>query len=865
MKFSFLPLCASAMFVFASCVKVEPEVPASNTGDGNELSFYTSEIDIKLTEEMAAEVASDFDAGKVYTKSMSFNELVDELGIKSIKRVFGDDERYLGRQHRAGLHLWYRVELDGSSSLPMTKAAGDLAAVSGISEAEPCRKIRLNDFNDPYFSRQWGFSQASGIDINVTDVWENYGCGSDNVIVAVVDEGVSTDHEDLPSVIASGSNGSRNFVTGSTRIVPGDHGYHVSGVIAASNNNGRGVCGIAGGDAAKGIPGAKILSCQIFMGEYGASESGDADAIRYAADNGAVICQNSWGYYYDTNDDGVVSGSELERAKNDKISGTMKAAIDYFIDYAGCDDDGNQLPDSPMKGGVVFFSAGNENIPYGVPASYERVIAVASIERSGARSSFSNYGDWVDICAPGSDITSTVVGGYGSMSGTSMACPHVSGAAALVLSIRGQYGFTNDMLVECLLNGANRDKVRATNIGPLLDVYGAVSYGYESEPKAIEQISAEAESNMINVSWTVPAKEDGVTAAYGAKVYVSKDKSALENLVPSNPGSGLTIVDAVTSGMKPGDVASATVQGLDFDTDYYVTVAPYNYGGHFGGFPAPVQVTTQSNNPPEIVPDKDVDNIALKASDVFDVTFSVSDPDGHSFTMEYEPGSGAEIYSQSGESSFLVHIQGSGADEGVYEGRLTVTDEYGASSTFVLKYEMLKNNPPQILEKIGDRLFYAGAQADLAMSEYFTDPDGDALVYSTSSSSPSSLHVTSDKTNVYLVALNPGTSVVTVTAKDPRNASAEQSFRVVVRREGEKVDLYPTQVSDSFTVGTGEELENVNIRIISSVTGQTVYDKTVEASAFGPVQVDASGIAPGEYAVNIEFGSESVVKRIVKL
>ena len=183
-------------------------------------------------------------------------------------------------------------------------------------------------------------------------VWEEYTCGSDEVIVAVVDLGVDLDHEDLAAnSIPAGSGGSRNFMSGGGTydVEGGDHGTHIAGVISAVNNNGVGISGIAGGDAGKGIKGVRILSCQVGEGDI-IETLAAVDAIRYAADNGALIAQNSWGDNYDLDGDGRISAAELERASNAEISSYEKAAVDYFIDYAGCDNFGNQLPDSPMKG-----------------------------------------------------------------------------------------------------------------------------------------------------------------------------------------------------------------------------------------------------------------------------------------------------------------------------------------------------------------------------------------------------------------------------------------------------------------------------------------------------------------------------------
>ncbi len=110
-------------------------------------------------------------------------------------------------------------------------------------------------------------------------------------------------------------------------ITPDEHGTHVAGTIAAVNNNGIGVSGVAGGDAARGISGAKLMSCQIF---YGDKSADGAAAIKWSADHGAVISQNSWGYPADQNGDGMISDSEIAWMKNYTISGSLKDAIDLL-------------------------------------------------------------------------------------------------------------------------------------------------------------------------------------------------------------------------------------------------------------------------------------------------------------------------------------------------------------------------------------------------------------------------------------------------------------------------------------------------------------------------------------------------------
>lgn len=203
-----------------------------------------------------------------------------------------------------------------------------------------------------------------------------------------------------------------------------DHGSHVSGTIAATTDNGLGVVGIAGGgknnNGSSGQRGVSIMTGVVF-GRWNAD--GFAQSIVYAGDEGAMFSSNSWGY---------VQAGDFDPA--------VKAAIDYAV----------------SRGVLVVFAAGNNNSNKAYyPGYFSNVLTVAATYNNGVRAGFSNHGNHVDIAAPGVNIlsTGTASTGYMYMSGTSMACPHVSGVLAMGKSMKPEA--TAAELRSCLLSSAD--------------------------------------------------------------------------------------------------------------------------------------------------------------------------------------------------------------------------------------------------------------------------------------------------------------------------------------------------------------------------------------------------------------------------
>ena len=416
----------------------------------------------------------------------AIDAIAAEIGATEIKPVFnlninGDVKR------ARGMHRWFTVAFPESVNLEF--AAQSLAAVESVERVQfatkiiaPTSKITEVDpsqfaqtrseelpYNDPMLSKQWhyrnlGLSETypnakAGADVNLFPAWE-ITAGRNDVIVAVVDEGVCYTHADLKDNMwvneaeANGAEGvdddnngyvddvhGYNFAHNGrvtwTRSGDQGHGTHVAGTVAAVNNNGIGVSGVAGGTG--NGDGVRIMSCQILSGGKDAGAGGTAKAVEYAADMGACILQNSWGFEAGqiANDSQFANGT----------TGVELEAFHYFM----------ETQNSPaLEGGIIIFAAGNDGKAVaGYPAAYNELIAVTAIAPDGLPTYYTCYDRGCNVAAPGGEyapttwaepgcVLSTLPNDkYGYSQGTSMACPHVSGIAALAIS----YALDNNIVL----------------------------------------------------------------------------------------------------------------------------------------------------------------------------------------------------------------------------------------------------------------------------------------------------------------------------------------------------------------------------------------------------------------------------------
>ncbi|MBF2054338.1 MAG: S8 family serine peptidase [Candidatus Sericytochromatia bacterium] len=277
--------------------------------------------------------------------------------------------------------------------------------------APPPLMARADQPNDPFLPVQYGFS-ITGTD----QIWRQQP-GSPEVIVAVIDSGIDGQHPEFEGQLVPGFDFTLKPPAPGGNVDGYGHGTHVAGVIGARTHNGIGIAGVA--------PGCKLMPVRIFN-DFGHSESGrSAAAVIWAVDHGAKVINASW-------------GSPMEGQAS-------KEAYQYALAHD-----------------VVFVAAagnsGNNEPKY--PGASEEAIGVSATNDIDGWASFSTFGDWIDLAAPGKGILSTYPlnkgNGYRIMEGTSMAAPFVTAAAALV---RSQYPQLNHQQVRAQLERTAKDVI----------------------------------------------------------------------------------------------------------------------------------------------------------------------------------------------------------------------------------------------------------------------------------------------------------------------------------------------------------------------------------------------------------------------
>jgi len=483
-----------------------------------EIQYVPNQFVVKLRSDLG-NVQPSLAKGFVQTGLSSFDVLNERYGVLAMEKEFPGAEAEPGVPD---LSKYYVVTFSGSHRLEEVISA--YSALPDVDHLEPIGIHPLYDIypNDYYFQgqadpwNQWGLHNANDHDIDAPCAW-GINPGSTNVKMAILDSGVRYYHKDLggsswstttgniwinPNEIKGNKkdddgNGLKDdwmgwdWVTGVTGCMRGEdcktadndpkdfagHGTHVAGITSAMTNNSRGVAGVAGGwgDGTTGSigNGSKIMCLRIgwlASNGYGYVNMGfAASALYYAANKGATVANCSWG---------------------SSNTGGFGAAVDYAI----------------SKGVLICHAAGNSNNEVAdYLGSRTDVMNVAATDKNDVKASFSSFGTWVDVSAPGVDIVSTyhnyqdAANDYVAvMSGTSMSTPFVTGEAALVKSQYPSYTW---------LDIYNRIKNTTDNIDALNPGYAGKlgtgrinacrALGGTPSPKAIAEASLPEKFNLF--------------------------------------------------------------------------------------------------------------------------------------------------------------------------------------------------------------------------------------------------------------------------------------------------------------------------------------------------------------------------------
>lgn len=442
-------------------------------------------------------------------------------------------------------------------SLPRVLAI--LADDPEVEYAEPDRPVEAYRYpNDPSFPLLWGLNnsgQTGGLadaDIDATEAWDL--ATGDSIIVGVIDSGVDTAHVDLRGNIWTNAgeipgNGVDDDDNGFVDDVHGwdflnwdndpfddnSHGTHVAGTIAARGDNGIGVTGVSWS--------ARIMPLKFLRADGFGSTTHAILALSYAVRMGAKLTCNSWG------------GTGYSQALRDAI-------------------------DSAGAAGLLFVAASgnvrtNLDIQPHYPAAYDLdcIIAVSAsdhLDRLASEPSWgSNWGPTrVDLAAPGVNVYSTIPGGaYDFKSGTSMAAPHVAGAAALLWS---EYPWLSARQVKTRLLATvdQKAELRGKNVsGGRLNLHRAMQAYDQVAPAAIVDLQVvKAEGSRVTLHWTAPGDDSasGRASRYDLRYAAFPvDSASFAQAAP---------VDLPYAPAPAGTAETATVRDLDFDTDYYFAI-----------------------------------------------------------------------------------------------------------------------------------------------------------------------------------------------------------------------------------------------------------------------------------------------------
>ncbi|MCP4708906.1 MAG: S8 family serine peptidase, partial [Planctomycetes bacterium] len=594
----FAVVCVFGVFLLGAGGVQEAEVVSFGGGEGYSSfqdiqglpGFVPGEILVKFRTSLGGELSGQGDLSRL-VEQVGIGEVRDRAGrlirIRGVENVFArfdeqqerweglsqadsyglneSEKRWLGRMGRAPLEVEgvdlgriYRIEFDLDEGQSIEDALDAYRQCPEVEYAELNTIYSVNvDPNDPLYPLQWPLENveqdypASGRyneppgtydkDMDASAAWDIHK-GSRAVVIAVVDSGVDYVHRDLAGNmwvneleeagavgVDDDGNGYIDDVYGYDFVnKDGDplddngHGTHCSGIIAAVGNNGQDITGVC--------PGGRIMALK-FLNSSGFGNTADAaDAIYYAVNHGADVISNSWG--------------------GGGYTATMQAAINYAF----------------SRGVIVVAAAGNDNVDTEqYPANYNHVLSVAATDSNDDKAVFSNYGDWIDLAAPGVDILSLLAEGtpFGTeyddfttiASGTSMACPQVAGACGLLFSVNPL--LSEEQMFAILMETGDPIGGGICVSDSRVNLFNALSASVPATGRVDLDRDVYSSSSVLNIMLA----DADLAGGKDPNVWVASSGGDVEEVTLSAAPPGLGIFTGmVTAGVKPVDPNDGVVQ-----------------------------------------------------------------------------------------------------------------------------------------------------------------------------------------------------------------------------------------------------------------------------------------------------------------
>lgn len=566
-RFSFLVVLICSLFLFSGTAFADTVLQEIYSYDGAPVpgDYVEGEVLVLLEAPAAA----------VFARGLALETALQSSGQAAARSVGARAVRTYGAIASAAGKNIVHMKAEGKTTGELLAA---LSGMPGVIGASPNHRVRIvKTPNDPSYNKLWGMKK-----INAPAAWDKK-TGSKGIVVAVVDTGIDYNHEDLKDNVVKDKDGEQGFNAIYNDRDPMDrngHGTHVAGIIGAKGNNDIGVAGV---NWEVGLLGVKVL------GDEGwGSDAGVIAGLNYVLEqkykglNIRVVNMSLGGWE-----------KPVLNPASDPYGSVIKAMSDSGIILVLAAGNEFQDTDNPGGPGSDIYNPANDYrglLPYPASFRFANTITVASMDEDRGRSDFSNYSpNYVHIAAPGGNVFSTLPEGkYASDSGTSMAAPHVAGAAALIAAAYPAETATQikaRILKNVTLNDKLKGKVATDGH---LNVNAAIRAG---TPPNVDPDGPVAGVSLPYASLNLVVGQTAVLqASVAPKDAMNKSVAwyTSDRTTVDGTASGLTAtISAVAVGTAR--ISVKTREG-GFEADCIVTVADSSSGCSVGGTATPLSL-----------------------------------------------------------------------------------------------------------------------------------------------------------------------------------------------------------------------------------------------------------------------------------